>query len=194
MAKIEIIYFSGYGHTAKQAEAIRDGAAVHGDARLWALAPDGQVPDALWDAADAADALIFGAPTYMGNVPWQFKKFADESSKRWMERTWEDKLAGGFTNSGSLVGDKGETLNWLRVLSGQHGMLWVPLGQMPANLLASTFDDRNTSGASAGAMATSPADSSPEQGPRKGDLISARDYGARIAKLAMSFAKVPEPV
>ncbi|MBT8153693.1 flavodoxin family protein [Epibacterium ulvae] len=184
MARIEIIYFSGYGHTARQAQAVLEGAQTKGEARLWAIPEDGVVSDELWAAADAADALIFGAPTYMGNAPWQFKRFADDSSKRWFERAWADKFAGGFTNSGSNLGDKGETLNYFRVLAGQHGMLWVPLNQMPSNLLASTADDRNWGGGTAGAVATSPADSSPEQGPRPGDLISAHDYGVRIAEIA----------
>lgn len=184
MARIEIIYFSGYGHTAKQAAAVLEGAMTKGDARLWAIPEDGVVSDELWAAADAADAIIFGGPTYMGGVPWQFKRFADESSKRWFESAWADKFAGGFTNSGSNLGDKGEAMNYLRVLAGQHGMLWVPLNQKPANLLESTPADRNWAGGSAGAFATSPADSSPEQAPRAGDLQSAYDYGARVAGFA----------
>ena len=34
-----------------------------------------------WDRLKAADAIIFGSPTYMGSVSWQFKKFADASSR-----------------------------------------------------------------------------------------------------------------
>ncbi len=188
MARIEIIYFSGYGHTARQAQAVLEGAQTKGEARLWAIPDDGVVSDELWAAADAADALIFGAPTYMGNAPWQFKRFADDSSKRWADRTWADKFVGGFTNSGSNLGDKGETLNYFRVLAGQHGMLWVPLNQMPANTLDSTSNDRNWGGGTAGAVATSPADSSPEQAPSAGDLKSAHDYGVRLAGFAAARA------
>ncbi|WP_175564229.1 flavodoxin family protein, partial [Pseudomonas aeruginosa] len=30
-----------------------------------------------------ADAIVFGSPTYMGGPAWQFKKFADATSKPW---------------------------------------------------------------------------------------------------------------
>ncbi|MQY41068.1 NADPH-dependent FMN reductase [Epibacterium sp. SM1969] len=188
MARIEIIYFSGYGHTAKQAQAVLDGAQSKADARLWAVPDDGVVSDALWAAADAADALIFGAPTYMGGVPWQFKRFIDASSGRWQERKWASKITGGFTNSASAVGDKGETMNYLRTFTGQHGMLWVPLNQAPANMLNSGPDDRNFAGGSSGALAISPADARPDQAPGKGDLQSAHDYGAYIAGIAQLHA------
>src|SRR5580704_18007780 len=42
----------------------------------------------------------------MGGPAWQFKKFADTSSKPWFSLAWNDKIAGGFINSGALNGDK----------------------------------------------------------------------------------------
>lgn len=180
MAQIEIVYFSGYGHSAKLAEAVAEGAR----ARAWEISPEGELSDAAWAALDAADAIIFGSPTYMGGPAWQFKKFADASSKRWMERSWADKLMGGFTNSASTNGDKGTTMLYLATLAAQHGGLWVSLNQMPANMLASTDQDMNRAGGSLGPLGISPADSSPDQGPSKGDLDSARAYGQRIAALA----------
>jgi len=39
------------------------------------------------------------------------RRFADASSGRWEKRGWQDKLAGGFTTSGSTNGDKGECLS-----------------------------------------------------------------------------------
>lgn len=190
MARIEIIYFSGYGHTTKQAEAIFEGAKELGDAQLWPIPEDGVIDDTIWNALDAADAIIFGSPTYMGGPAWQFKRFADESSQRWFSRAWQNKYAGGFTNSASPVGDKGETINYFRTLAGQHGMLWVPLGQMPANTMVNGPSDLNWLGGSGGALAQSPSDSSPEQAPQPGDIASARDYGRRIAMIAESHAAV----
>lgn len=182
-ARVEILYFSGFGHTQKQAEALHEGAAATTGAGLWAVDDTGTLGDDGWAALDAAGAIVFGSPTYMGGPAWQLKKVIDESSKRWMERAWVDKLAGGFTNSAGLVGDKGETLGAFQILAAQHGMLWVPLNQTPANVMASTADDVNWAGANVGAMAISPADAGPDQAPRKGDLESARLYGQRIATL-----------
>lgn len=181
MAKIEIVYFSGFGHTTKQAEAIAQGAGR--DARLWQVPQDGIMPQDAWTALDAADAIIFGSPTYMGGPAWQFKRFADESSKRWMSQDWADKLMGGFTNSASTNGDKGTTMLFLATLAAQHSGLWVSLGQMPANTMDSTPEHSNWGGGSMGPLATSPSDSTQDQGPRVGDLDSARQYGARFLKL-----------
>lgn len=186
MTTIAIVYFSGYGHTAKQAEAVRDGAASVAGATvtLYAIDKDGNVPDGTFEALAKADAIIYGSPTYMGNAAWQFKKFADASSKLWFKQELKDKVAGGFTNSASTNGDKGVTMAYLWTLAQQHGQIWVGTGLLPSNLKASTPDDVNWQGAFGGAFATSPADSSPEEGPRKGDLETAKIYGARVAEIA----------
>ncbi|MBC7802170.1 MAG: flavodoxin family protein [Gemmatimonadaceae bacterium] len=185
MTNVAIVFHSGYGHTAKQAEAVRDGAAGTGaTATLFAIDQDGNPPDGTWDALAAADAIIMGSPTYMGGVSWQFKKFADTSSKPWATQDWKDKVAGGFTNSASTNGDKGVTLDYLFHLAMQHSMVWLGTGLLPANKAASARDELNWLGAFSGAMAVSPSDTSPEQGPLPGDLEMARLFGARIAQHA----------
>ena len=45
-----------------------------------------------WKLLAAAKTIVFGSPTYMGSVSWQFKKFADSSSKAWFTGQWKDKL------------------------------------------------------------------------------------------------------
>ena len=45
--------------------------------------PTATCPAGGWETLAAADAIIFGSPTYMGGASWQFKKFADASSKVW---------------------------------------------------------------------------------------------------------------
>ena len=98
MSKIAVVYYSGYGHTKLVAETVAEGA----QAELIAVDQEGNITEQEWEKLAAADAIIFGAPTYMGGVPWQFKKFADASSKAWFTRQWQDKVFGGFTNSASL--------------------------------------------------------------------------------------------
>ena len=84
MTKTVVIFHSGYGHTQRVAQFVADGA----DAQLIAIDADGNITDAEWTALDEADAIIMGSPTYMGMVSWQFKKFADASSKRWYVSAW----------------------------------------------------------------------------------------------------------
>ncbi|BCL33213.1 hypothetical protein GCM10017557_80720 [Streptomyces aurantiacus] len=110
--------------------------------------------DADWELMDAADAIIFGTPTYMGTASGAFHAFAEASSKRWMTRAWSDKLAAGFTNSGSMSGDKLHTLQYLSLLAAQHGMLWVSLNLLPGwNTTTSSAQDDNRLGFYLGAGA-----------------------------------------
>ena len=183
MSNTVIVYHSGYGHTQRMAEAIADGAG----GALYAIDSDGNLSDDGWAALDAADAIIFGSPTYMGGPSWQFKKFADTSSKAWFTNKWQDKVFGGFTNSASLNGDKLNTLEYFVLLAGQHGGLWVSLGIKPANVKVSKRDDANRMGSYIAPMAQSDADAVPSE-MSAGDLETARLYGARVTGVAQRFA------
>src|ERR1700709_713245 len=121
MSKIAIVFHSGYGHTKRMAEAVAEGA----QGELVAIDAEGNLTEAQWATLGAADAIIMGSPTYMGSVSWQFKKFADASSKVWFSQDWKDKLFAGFTNSGAVNGDKHSTLTSMFTLAMQHGGLWV---------------------------------------------------------------------
>jgi len=190
MSKVAIVYHSGYGHTKKQAEAVHAGViAGNANADLIAIDAEGNINESAWATLHAADAIIFGSPTYMGSVSWQFKKFADASSKPWFSQTWKDKIAAGFTNSATMNGDKLSTLHYLFTLGMQHGMIWVGTGMLPANSKAAQRNDINHLGSSAGAMAQSPSDSSPEEGPLPGDLETAKLFGKRVAETAAKFKK-----
>lgn len=179
-----IIYHSGYGHTVRMAAAVAEGAGA--DSVLVAIDPEGNIPDDAWQILADADAIVFGSPTYMGGPSWQFKKFADASSKPWFEGAWQNKIFGGFTNSASINGDKLNTLEYFFLLSGQHAGIWVGLDIKPANVKASKRDDLNRMGSYIAPMAQTPADASPEE-MSSGDLETARLYGARVALLAGQF-------
>lgn len=186
MSHTVIIYHSGYGHTRKQAEAVHQGAAgvAGATAELLEIGAEGELAADGWQKLEAADAIVFGSPTYMGGASWQFKRFADASSKPWFGSKWKNKVAAGFTNSGSMNGDKLSTLHYMITLAMQHGMVWVGTGMAPANTKAATRNDVNWLGSFAGAMAQSPVDSGPEEGPLPGDLETARLFGARVAETA----------
>ena len=186
MAKMVVLFHSGYGHTRRLATAVAEGAQGVAGVSLSSLAINetGDIPDEAWALLDAADAIVLGSPTYMGGPSWQFKKFADASSKAWARQSWKDKLAAGFTNSGSMNGDKSSTLAYMVTFAMQHGMLLAGTAMMPANTKAARRDDLNYLGAFTGLMAQSPADASAEEAPTQGDLETARRFGERIARLA----------
>jgi multimeric flavodoxin WrbA len=183
MKKIAIVYHSGYGHTARQAEHVAKGAASVDGVQVQQIGAD--AVDAHWDDLAAADAIIFGAPTYMGSVSAPFKTFMDASSKVWFGQGWKDKLAAGFTNSASQSGDKLNALVQLSVFAAQHSMTWVNLGLMPGNNSSKgSVEDLNRLGGQLGAMAQSNADEGAEA-MQLSDLRTAEHLGARVAQLAL---------
>ncbi len=182
MSKIVVVYHSGYGHTVKQAEAVAKGA----DGELIAIDAEGNLSEAQWASLDAADAIILGSPTYMGSVTWQFKKFADASSKAWFTQKWKDKVFGGFTNSATMNGDKHSTIHYFITLAMQHSGIWVGTGLMPSNSKLAKRDDINYVGSFAGAMMQTPSDASADE-VVQGDLETARLYGERIAQITRHF-------
>ncbi|KAF4530450.1 hypothetical protein B566_EDAN018597 [Ephemera danica] len=124
----------------------------------------------------------------MGSVSWQFKKFADASSKPWFGQAWKNKLAAGFTNSASMNGDKHSTLHYMMTLAMQHSMLWVGTGMMPASSKAATRNDVNFLGSSSGLMTSTPSDASTDD-MVPGDLETARLFGKRVAEAAALLGK-----
>ena len=184
MSKIAVVFHSGYGHTKRMAESVAAGAG----AELIAVDAEGNITEAQWATLGAADAIIFGSPTYMGSVSWQFKKFADASSKPWFSQAWKNKIAAGFTNSATMNGDKLSTLHYMFTLSQQHSMIWVGTGLMPSNAKAANRNDVNYVGSFSGAMAQSPSDASPDE-MLPGDLETAKQFGARVAEVASKFTR-----
>lgn len=182
MAKIAVVFHSGYGHTLRMAQAVAEGA----NAELVAIDAEGNLTDSHWALLNAADAIIMGSPTYMGSVSWQFKKFADASSKPWFSQAWKDKVFAGFTNSATMNGDKLSTLHYLFTLAMQQGGIWVGTALMPSNAKAAQRNDINYVGSFAGAMAQSPSDSSPAE-MLQGDLDTAKLFGKRVAEVTAKF-------
>ncbi|MEM7074855.1 MAG: flavodoxin family protein [Pseudomonadota bacterium] len=187
MAKVAIVYHSGYGHTEHQAKAVSRGAATVEGTQVDLLSVadfDGDAADAHWAKLDAADAIIFGAPTYMGSVSGDMKKFMDATAGAWSAQKWANKLAAGFTNSGAHSGDKLSTLISFVLLAGQHGMIWVNLNLMPGNNASTgSLDDLNRVGGFIGAMSQSNVDQGVE-GMQDSDLRTAEHLGRRVAETA----------
>ena len=179
MPNIAIVYHSGYGHTQRMAQSVAEGSG----GQLIAIDADGNLPAGGWEQLKAADAIIFGSPTYMGSVSWQFKKFADASSRAWFSEDWKGKLFAGFTNSAAINGDKSSTLAYLFTLAMQHGGLWVGLGILPSSDKTAQRNDPNYLGAYSGAIAQSPSDASVSE-MLPGDLETAKGFGRRVAEVA----------
>lgn len=190
---VSIVYFSGTGHTAKQARAVAEGVReVPGaEARLVDLGA-GPVP---WDVLEASDAILFGSPTYNGSLSARVKSFFEDSTRAaWRDLKWRNKVAGGFTNSGAQHGDKLNTLVGMALFAAQHGMIWVGLDLFPGNASSTgTVDDLNRHGSWLGAMAQSNNDQGPDLTPIESDLRTASYLGRRVTEVASRLAAAPLP-
>lgn len=188
--RVAIAYHSGNGHTARQAEAVARGAAsVPGTAVT--LHDVSVLDEALWQALDAADAIIFGAPTYMGSPSAIFKAFAEATLPLWVDNLrWRDKIAAGFTNSRAINGDKLNSLVDLAIFATQHGMHWVGLDLYPGwSTTTASIDDLNRLGSWLGAMAQSHADEDASVAPRGSDLDTAAHLGRRVAHVTQRWVR-----
>lgn len=186
MAHVCIAYHSGFGHTEVIAKKIAEGVKTTGcSVDLHNVA---ELNDALWEHLAKADGIIFGSPTYMGTVSAPFKAFMDASSKVWFGQGWKDKLAGGFTNSGSMSGDKLGTLNTLAVFASQQSMLWVSQGLWPS-VYSGDGKGTNRLGSWVGVMAQSLNEAAGETNPNAEDQASAVLFGERFGKATLRWVK-----
>jgi multimeric flavodoxin WrbA len=185
---VAVVYHSGYGHTAKQAEAVAVGASSLPNANSL-LIPVGDI-DRHWCTLEDSDAIVFGCPTYMGSASGQFKMFMDASScQAYAQGKWKDKVAAGFTNAASRSGDKLNTLMQLAIFAAQQGMHWVNLG-LPTGHNASTTSEEtlNRHGFFLGAAAQSDADLGAEEAAHPSDLRTSEHLGRRVAQVAYQLA------
>lgn len=194
MARVTVVYHSGFGHTKLQAEAVHRGAAAVAGVDAHILTTEEAT--ARLDELDQADAIIFGCPTYMGSLSAEMKKFIEVAAKKWFVQAWKDKVAGAFTNSSSFSGDKLNTLFSLVVNAMQHGMIYVGTGMMPAEnepegmktVTGPSPAATNRHGSWLGPTAAS-FQVKPPDAPPKGDLDTAEAYGRRVATITLQIVK-----
>ena len=188
MSRVVVVYHSGFGHTKVLAEAVARGAGGVSGTKV-ALVPVENALDRI-EELNAADAIVFGSPTYMGSASAAVKTFMEATSKLWMERKWKDKIAAGFVNSASQNGDKQVVFQQLITFALQHGMIWVGLDLLPGNNSSTgSLEDLNRLGVFSGAAAQSNADQGPDA-VTESDRKTAEHLGKRVAETVRKFALV----
>ncbi len=179
--KIAVVYHSNAGHNLKMAESVAAGAA----------SLDGVVSKIFDCTKDVdmqflldSDAIIFGCPTYMGSISAQMKMFFDStSSVVFSNRQWVNKIAAGFTNSGSPSGDKLNTLMQINIFAMQHGMIWVGLDLTTSFKNSDDEKYYNRLGSWLGAMSQSRGDDDALES----DALTGQYLGARVASIALKM-------
>jgi NAD(P)H dehydrogenase (quinone) len=132
--------------------------------------------DAIMAQLDASDAIIFGSPTYMGDVSGQMKCFLDAGGSRWYSRGWVNKLAAGFSVSSGPSGDKLHSLLTFFIFSMQCGMLWVSHNEMPGDP-----DGKNRLSSYTGVMGQA-GQEPPDVAPNAADKSAGEALGRRVAE------------
>ena len=126
MARILVLYYSSYGHIAKMADAVAEGARNAGHAsdirRVAETAPPevakaaGFVADHSHpeiegiDALRGYDGLVIGAPTRFGRMPSQMASFLDQAGGLWFTDALVGKVGAAFTSTAAQHGGQETTL------------------------------------------------------------------------------------
>ncbi|HYL18626.1 MAG TPA: NAD(P)H:quinone oxidoreductase [Burkholderiales bacterium] len=197
--KIQVVFYSMYGHIYKMAEAVAAGAREAADTEVSVyqvaeLAPDDvleksgakaaraaftHIPFAAPDQLADADAIIFGAPTRYGNMCAQMRNFLDQTGGLWMKGALIGKIGSVFTSSATQHGGQETTITSFHTTLLHHGMVivGVPYSEQRQMKL-----DEITGGSPYGASTITGGDGSRQ--PSANELAIARFQGKHVATLA----------
>ena len=197
-AKIQVVFYSMYGHIYKMAEAVAAGvreagaevalyqvAELMSDEQLEkagakaARAAFAHIPFAKPDQLADADAVIFGAPTRYGNMCAQMRNFLDQTGGLWMKGALIGKVGSVFTSSATQHGGQETTITSFHSTLLHHGMVIVGV---PYSEQRQMKIDEITGGSPYGASTITGGDGSRQ--PSENELAIARFQGKHVATIA----------
>lgn len=199
MPKIQVIFYSMYGHVHRMAEAVAEGARSVDGATVTLYQVPELVPDESLERTGAkaarmafahipvadpsvmaqADALIFGAPTRFGNMCAQMRNFLDQTGQMWVSGSLVGKVGSVFTSTASQHGGQETTITSFHTTLFHHGMIVVGVPYAEQRLLNM---EEITGGTPYGASTiTGPRG---ERLPSENELAIARYQGSHVAAIA----------
>lgn len=197
--KIQVVFYSMYGHVYRMAEAVAAGAReVPGaEATLYqvpelvpdaALAESGakaarqafaHVPVATPDQLAEADAIVFGTPTRFGNMAAQMRNFLDQTSGLWMKGALIGKVGSVFASTATQHGGQETTITSFHTTLLHQGMIVVGVPYSEARQMTMA---EITGGSPYGATTLAGPDGSRQ--PSDNELAIARFQGRHVAQIA----------
>ena len=203
MAKIQVVFYSMYGHIYRLAEAVAAGAreVTGAEVALYQvpeLVPDdvleksgakaaraafAQVPVARPDQLADADAIIFGTPTRFGNMCAQMRNFLDQTGGLWMKGSLIGKVASVFTSTATQHGGQETTITSFHSTLLHQGMVIVGVPYSEQRLVVM---NEVTGGTPYGASTLAAPDGSRQ--PSENELAIARFQGRHVAGIAAKLA------
>lgn len=202
--KIQVVFYSMYGHIHLMAKAIVEGAStVDGaEASLWRvpeLVPEDQLVASGAKAAQSAfsqvpviapqqlaeaDAIIFGTPTRFGNMAAQMRNFLDQTGKLWLEGSLVGKVGSVFTSTATQHGGQESTILSFHTTLLHQGMIIVGL---PYSEQRQMTMSEISGGSPYGASTIAGPDGS--RMPSDNELAMARFQGQHVAQIAAALAR-----
>ena len=202
--KIQVVFYSMYGHIHLMAKAVAEGAsAVDGaEASLWRvpeLVPEEQLVASGAKAAQSAfsqvpviapqqlaeaDAIIFGTPTRFGNMAAQMRNFLDQTGKLWLEGSLVGKVGSVFTCTATQHGGQESTILSFHTTLLHQGMIIVGL---PYSEQRQMTMSEISGGSPYGASTIAGPDGS--RMPSDNELAMARFQGQHVTRIAAALAR-----
>ena len=199
MPKIQVIFYSMYGHMHRRAEPVAEGARSVDGATVTLYQVAELVPDEALERTGAkaarsafahipvadpsvmaqADAIIFGAPTRFGNMCAQMRNFLDQTGQMWVSGSLVGKVGSVFTSTASQHGGQETTITSFHTTLFHHGMIVVGVPYAEQRLLNM---DEITGGTPYGASTITGARG--ERLPSENELAIARYQGSHVAGIA----------
>ncbi len=202
--KIQVVFYSMYGHVCKMAEAVAEGARQVEGAEVLLLQVPELVPEAALERTGAkaareafahipvarpdqlpeADAIIFGSPTRFGNMCAQMRNFLDQTGGLWAKGALIGKVGSVFTSSATQHGGQETTITSFHTTLLHHGMIIVGV---PYSEARQTTMAEITGGSPYGASTITGGDGSRQ--PSENELAIARFQGRHTAQIALKLAR-----
>jgi NAD(P)H dehydrogenase (quinone) len=202
--KVLVVYYSLYGHVARMAEAVAEGAReVPGAEVVIRRVPEtlpaeviakmgaaeaqkklSAVPVCTVDELGSADAVLFGTPTRFGNMCGQMRQFLDATGGLWQKGALVGKVGGVFTSSATQHGGQESTLLTFHVTLLHQGMV---VAGLPYSFEGQTRMDEITGGSPYGASTI--ATGTGERMPSENELAAARFQGKHVATIAAKLSR-----
>lgn len=201
--KVQVVFYSMYGHVWKLAEAVADGARQVTGADVSLFQVPELVPDAALERTGAkaareqfahvpliepdqlaeADAVIFGTPTRFGNMCAQMRNFLDRTGGLWAKGALVGKVGSVFTSTGTQHGGQETTITSFHTTLLHHGFVIVGVPYTCPGLVNMT---EITGGTPYGASTLAGSDG--KRQPSENELAIARFQGTHVARIAAKLA------
>src|SRR5262249_46248625 len=143
--KVQVVFYSMYGHVWRMAEAVAEGARQVEGAEVGLFQVPELVPPDVMEKSGAAearkafahvptatpaqladaDALLFGTPTRFGNMAAQMRNFLDQTGGLWVKGSLVGKVGSAFCSTASQHGGQETTLTSFHTTLLHLGMVVV---------------------------------------------------------------------